>query len=72
MSAVITLTPVASYLLTELCVFLGWWSDIITPSHADFLSLSGMAIVILAAIGIQVVSVLGIRHRKRSRVQTAA
>ncbi|MCE0495237.1 DMT family transporter [Vibrio salinus] len=71
-SAVITLTPVASYLLTELCVFLGWWSDIITPSHADFLSLSGMAIVILAAIGIQVVSVLGIRHRKRSRVQTAA
>ncbi len=63
-SAVITLTPVAAFLLTELCVFLGWWSDIITPSHADTLSLLGMAVVIVAAIGIQVVSFLSRRRHK--------
>jgi len=64
-SAVITLTPVLSYLLTELCVFWGLWSDIITPSHADALSLFGMAVVIFAAIGIQAVSILVIRRKKR-------
>ncbi|MDC0610576.1 DMT family transporter [Vibrio sp.] len=71
-SAVITLTPVMAFILTELCVAFGWWSDIITPSHADSLSLMGMALVILSAIGIQVVSVMVIRREKRRiEVQSA-
>lgn len=55
-SAAIALTPVTSFLLTELCASLGWWPNSIYSSHADWLSLFGMAIVIISAINVQLIS----------------
>jgi drug/metabolite transporter (DMT)-like permease len=55
-SASIALTPIAAYILTEICVTNLWWSDSIYSSHADFLSLFGMLLVIVSAIAIQFIS----------------
>lgn len=55
-SAVIAVVPVVVFVLTELCVWLHLWGNIITESHADWLSLVGMAVVVLSAIGVQVLS----------------
>lgn len=63
-SAAIALTPVTAFLLTELCVLLGWWPSLITSSHADGLSLLGMFIVVASAISVQFLSV-SIARRKR-------
>ncbi|MDW6005076.1 DMT family transporter [Vibrio mangrovi] len=56
-SSVIAVTPVMAFLLTELCMTMGWWTGIIHSAQADWLSLSGMGLVIVAAIGVQLVSV---------------
>jgi len=55
-SASIALTPVMAFILTEFCVAVGWWSDSISSSHADLLSLFGMLIVIFGAINVQLIS----------------
>jgi drug/metabolite transporter (DMT)-like permease len=55
-SASVALTPVTAFILTESCVALGWWTGIISSSHADFLSLFGMLIVIVSAINVQLIS----------------
>mgnify|MGYP000176860987 CR=1 FL=1 len=56
-SASVALTPIAAFILTEICVANSWWSDSISSSHADYLSLLGMFIVIVSAIAIQLISV---------------
>lgn len=55
-SASVALTPVMAFILTEFCVALGWWSDAISSSHADTLSLFGMFIVVASAINVQLIS----------------
>lgn len=55
-SASIALTPVMSFVLTELCVALGLWTSSISSSHADLLSLFGMSVVIISAINVQLIS----------------
>ncbi|NLQ18865.1 DMT family transporter [Marinomonas sp. M1K-6] len=55
-SASVALTPVMAFILTELCVALGWWTGSISSSHADLLSLLGMLIVIVSAINVQWIS----------------
>jgi drug/metabolite transporter (DMT)-like permease len=55
-SASVALTPVTAFILTEICVAGGWWSNQISSSHADWLSLFGMLVVILSAISVQLIS----------------
>jgi hypothetical protein len=55
-SASIALTPVMAFILTEVCVAFGWWTNRISSSHADLLSLFGMLIVIVSAINVQLIS----------------
>ncbi|WP_417537572.1 DMT family transporter [Marinomonas sp.] len=55
-SASVALTPVMAFILTELCVAFGWWTDSISSSHADILSLFGMLIVVASAINVQLIS----------------
>mgnify|MGYP006945867119 CR=1 FL=1 len=55
-SASVALTPVMAFILTEFCIAFGWWSDSISSSHADLLSLFGMLIVIVSAINVQLIS----------------
>lgn len=55
-SALTTLTPVVAFVLTELCVANYWWPDRISSSHPDILSLFGMFVVIISAIGVQIIS----------------
>jgi len=64
-SAAITLTPVTAFILTEVCVSLGLWSDSIYSSHADTLSLFGMLIVIVCAISVQLISARA-QHKVKS------
>jgi len=54
-SSVIALSPVAAFLFTLLVVHLGWWPEVIHASRTDVLSLAGMVVVVLAAIGVQMV-----------------
>ncbi|REG82405.1 DMT family transporter [Marinomonas pollencensis] len=55
-SAAVALTPVTSFILTEVCVAWGFWPEIIQSSHADALSLFGMLLVIVSAISVQFIS----------------
>ncbi|MDB4837452.1 DMT family transporter [Marinomonas sp.] len=55
-SAAVALTPVAAFILTEITVYLGWWPNHIYSSHADWLSLLGMMLVVMSAIYVQVIS----------------
>lgn len=52
-SAMIALTPIASFTTTLLCMSLGWWTGIIYQSPIDLLSLIGMIIVIVSAAAVQ-------------------
>ncbi|BFM49895.1 DMT family transporter [Marinomonas sp. THO17] len=58
-SASVALTPVMSYILTEIIVSVGWWQESIQSSHADLLSLFGMLLVIVCAINVQMISAKG-------------
>jgi drug/metabolite transporter (DMT)-like permease len=55
-SASIALTPVMAFILTEVCVAFGWWTNRISSSHADLLSLFGMLMVVASAINVQLIS----------------
>ncbi|WP_211252014.1 DMT family transporter [Vibrio rhizosphaerae] len=65
-SSVIAVTPVMAFLLTELCVAMGWWTDVIKAAQADWLSLCGMGLVVFAAISVQLVNV-----KRREKVTTS-
>lgn len=54
-SAMIALTPIASFGCTILCVYMGWWPDIITHDPIDSLSVIGIVAVVLSAAGVQLV-----------------
>ena len=55
-SAGIALTPIAAFVLTELCVAAGLWPTIITSADANSWSFLGMALVVFAAITVQFVA----------------
>ncbi|WP_296057570.1 DMT family transporter [uncultured Amphritea sp.] len=55
-SACIAMTPVVTFILTEVCVGYGFFSDVIFSAEADQLSLLGMGLVVLAAISVQLLS----------------
>lgn len=52
-SAMIALTPVASFGITLLCMSLGLWTDVIYQAPIDFISTLGMLIVIISAAAVQ-------------------
>ena len=55
-SAGIALTPIAAFILTELCVAAGLWPAIITSANANSWSFVGMALVVGAAISVQFIA----------------
>jgi drug/metabolite transporter (DMT)-like permease len=61
-SSMIAMTPVISFLIVGLCMSMGWWSDVIHATSADLFSVIGMGIVVLGAIGIQMIASLGSRR----------
>lgn len=63
-SAVIALVPVVVFVLTELCVLFGLWSNIISESHLDWISYLGMILVVMAAVSVQIVSARAGRKKK--------
>lgn len=65
--ASIALTPVVSFIITELCVLLGFWPDKIFSAGVDGLSLFGMALVIVSAISVQIISAR--KGRKKAQVE---
>ena len=72
-SASIALTPVIAFIVTELCVALGLWQGIIESSHADTLSLFGMALVVMAAISVQfITAALNKRQLRLEQLETSA
>lgn len=71
-SAAIALTPVVAFSLTELCVTLGLWQSQIQSAHADTLSLTGMMIVVGAAISVQFITAsFNRRQRKLQNAETS-
>ena len=56
-SAMIALTSIASFGTTILCVYLGWWADIITHQPLSILSTFGLVIVVISAASVQMVRV---------------
>lgn len=72
-SASIALTPVIAFIATELCVAMGLWQGIIESSHADSLSLFGMALVVMAAISVQfITAALNKRQARLEQLETSA
>lgn len=70
-SASIALTPVIAFIATEACVALGLWQGVIISSHADSLSLFGMALVVGAAISVQfITAALNKRQARLDSLQT--
>lgn len=71
-SAAIALTPVVAFSLAELCVSLGLWQNQIQSAHADTLSLTGMMVVVSAAISVQFITAsLNRRQRKLQNTKTS-
>lgn len=62
-SAIIAMTPVVAYLLTELCMVLGLWTGLVGTTAADWLSLSGMVLVVASAMLVQYFTALDKRKR---------
>ena len=54
--AFIAMAPVVTFILSELCVSLALFSGVIFSAEADRLSLLGIALVIIAAITVQLIS----------------
>ncbi len=52
-SAMLALTPVISFTLTAIVVSLGWWSDLIKGAIIDPLSFSGIVLIIVSVIVVQ-------------------
>lgn len=72
-SAAIALTPVIAFIITEACVQIGLWQDVIQSAHADALSLFGMALVVGAAISVQfITAALNKRQAKLESLETSA
>ncbi len=74
-SSVISVVPVVSFLLTALCVALGLWPSVIHQDPADILSIAGMVLVVIAAIGVQIATVGGRprpRHGRKLRSKAKA
>lgn len=55
-SACVAMTPVITFILSEICVGYGLFSEAIFSADADMLSLFGMGLVIIAAITVQLIS----------------
>ncbi|TDO95860.1 DMT family transporter [Marinomonas balearica] len=55
-SAAVALTPIAAFILTEICVSIGLWKGIIRSANADLLSLIGIGLVVCSAILVQFIS----------------
>ena len=55
-SAMIALTPIASFLFAELCVLLMLWPDYIQSAQLDQLSIVGIVIVVGCAVLVQLVT----------------
>ncbi|SHO57067.1 DMT family transporter [Vibrio quintilis] len=70
-SSVIAMTPVVTFIMIGLCVVMDWWPDVIHAASADWLSLAGMAIVVLSAISIQVLSKVNQDRRRKAVVMEA-
>ena len=68
-SAVIAMVPVVVFVLTELCVLFGLWSNIISESHLDWMSYLGMILVVMAAVSVQIVSARA-GHKKKAKAKT--
>ncbi|MBL4915576.1 DMT family transporter [Shewanella schlegeliana] len=52
-SAMLALTPVLSFSLTAIVVGLGWWSDIIKGAVIDELSFTGIVMIVVSVILVQ-------------------
>lgn len=52
-SGMVALTPVFSFIITELVVDLGWWSNIIKGNDLDMLSISGIGVIVLSVMSMQ-------------------
>jgi len=57
-SAIIALTPIASFSLAELFSSLGIWPDVIESANMTMLSLVGLIIVIISAVSVQCVTAM--------------
>ncbi|ADZ89781.1 DMT family transporter [Marinomonas mediterranea] len=55
-SAAIALTPITAFILTEVCVSIGLWSDLIYSANADLFSLFGIGVVVFSAISVQFIT----------------
>jgi len=55
-SAGVAMAPVVTFILSEVCVSFGVFSGVIFSAEADRLSLLGMALVVIAAIAVQLIS----------------
>ncbi|BDM63059.1 10 TMS drug/metabolite efflux pump (DME) family protein [Shewanella sp. NFH-SH190041] len=69
-SAMVALTPVLSFSLTELAVDMGWWPEMIKGNSLDWLSISGIGMIVLAVMAMQLLP-LYLSRRSRRAAQMA-
>ena len=65
-SAMLSLTPVLSFSVTELVVSLGWWSGVFTSANIDALSLTGIVLIVCAVFVVQIVPMYQKRKQKKA------
>ncbi len=71
-SACVAMAPIITFILTEVCVTYSLFSGVIFSAEADQLSLSGMALVVLAAITVQLISPALMRRYQAGLKQPSA
>lgn len=67
--AMLALTPVFSFTFTGLVVYLGWWSDVFTANELNFLSVSGIILIVASVFGVQLLPMLKRRSNQQGSVQ---
>ncbi|MGX9462296.1 DMT family transporter [Shewanella sp. A14] len=65
-SAMLSLTPVLSFSVTELVVCLGWWSGVFTRANIDALSFMGIVLIVCAVFVVQIVPMYQKRKQKKA------
>lgn len=68
-SAMLALTPVFSFSATALVVFLGWWPEVFKADELDALSLTGIALIIVSVMVVQLLPMY--KNRRAKRMQAA-
>ncbi len=64
----VALTPILSFMSTEMVVIFGWWPDVFSSNQLNVLSITGIALIVMSVAGIQLLPTLLAKKHKRHKI----